>query len=89
MNEITFTLLFIYSSNHTANVTVPIIVTIRVQGQANEELRKEVEEAVKQFGFELQINENGAILRFSKLAQFLLNIMCLFTAWYTFHARQF
>ena len=72
MKEIAFTLLFIYSSNHTANVTVPIIVTIRVKGQANEELRKEVEEAVKQFGFELQINENGAVLRFSKLPQFSL-----------------
>lgn len=72
MKEIPFTFLFIYSSNHTTNVTVPIIVTIRVVGQANEELRKEVEEAVKQFGYELQINEDGAVLRFSKSPKFLL-----------------
>ena len=55
-------------SNNTNNVTVPIIVTIQIEegGLASEALRQRVEEDVRTFGFELQISDEGGIIRFSK-----------------------
>ena len=47
---------------------MPIIVTIQIEegGLASEALRQRVEEDVRTFGFELQISDEGGIIRFSK-----------------------
>ena len=60
--------LYLSHSNNTRNVIVPIIITIQIgeEGLASEALRQRVEEDVKGFGFELQISDEGGIMRFSK-----------------------
>ena len=59
---------YLSHSNNTHNVTVPIIVTIQIgeEGVASEALRQRVEEDVRAFGFELQISDEGGVIRFSK-----------------------